>query len=109
MIIVSNVEFSYVPFVEFSTQYYGYSPLFFPDSERTNKETHANMCASSYIQRCNCIAIIRTRLSELDGLKGYFFICIQKKSNGMVFLQVATNIKNDMSDQYLTTMFPVEG
>ena len=40
MIIVSNVDFSSVPFVEFNTKYYRYSPLFFPDSWRINTRHH---------------------------------------------------------------------
>ena len=77
MIIVSNVEFSCVPFVEFNIKYYGYSPLFFPDSGRTNKVTHANICASSSIQRLHCH--YKNQAVRTHWTQRLFFICIQKK------------------------------
>ena len=92
MIIISNAVFSSVPFVEFNTKYYGYSPLCFADSSRINKITHANISESSYVQRYNCMTIIRNALSELNGLKCYFLFAFRKKSQGVFFLHVATKI-----------------
>ena len=90
-------EFSSVPFVEFSIEYYGYSPWFFPDSWRIIKTTHANICVNSYVQRHDRMTIIiRTRLSKPSGLEIIFLVYIQKKSQKVVFLHVTTNIVQNL-------------